>query len=208
MASAGHAQAHSSQPMHFSSPSGHRLSWWWPWNRGAVGRLSSGYMTVSTFLNISWKVTPKPLTGLSQLSTCDLLSGGVCMADTSVEGGLRIDTDAVVVRQVERGNRECRGRRRGAGLGIIGLAGDLVPRRTLLGRAFPHHGQGHDEQDDDAEDHVGGLAVRVEPPRAHGGDQQDPDDGDRDEDLPADRHELVVPDPGQRAAEPDEAEEQ
>src|SRR5512142_933137 len=64
MASAGQAQAHSSQPMHFSSPSGHRLSWWWPWNRGAVGRLSSGYWTVSTFRNISVNVTPNPLTGL------------------------------------------------------------------------------------------------------------------------------------------------
>src|SRR6516164_2513779 len=76
IASAGQAQAHSSQPMHFSSPSGHRFSWWWPWNRGAVGRLSSGYITVSTFLNISVKVTPNPLTGLRKSSTGDLLSGG------------------------------------------------------------------------------------------------------------------------------------
>ena len=36
MASAGQAQAHSSQPTHFSSPSGQRLSWWRPWKRGAV----------------------------------------------------------------------------------------------------------------------------------------------------------------------------
>src|SRR3954452_22357551 len=83
MASAGQAQAHSSQPMHFSSPSGHRLSWWWPWNRGAVGRLSSGYWMVSTFRNISWKVTPNPLTGvrmsLRKLGTCDLLTGGLVL---------------------------------------------------------------------------------------------------------------------------------
>src|SRR5579864_6544340 len=77
MASAGQAQAHSSQPMHFSSPSGHRLSWWWPWNRGAVGFLTSGYSTVSTLRNISWKVTPKPLIGLRKSSTGDLPGGGV-----------------------------------------------------------------------------------------------------------------------------------
>ena len=39
-----------------------------------------------------------------------------------------------------------------------------------------------------------------------GSDQHDPDQGDRDEHLPADGHELVVPDPGQAAAEPDEHE--
>ena len=110
MASAGQAQAHSSQPMHFSRPSGHRLSWWWPWNRGAVGRLSSGYSTVSTFRNISVKVTPNPLTGLrmslSQLGTCDLLAGG-----------LVVDADTVVVRQVQRRHRET-----GRGLDGAGFA--------------------------------------------------------------------------------------
>src|SRR5579862_9702068 len=84
MASAGQAQAHSSQPMHFSSPSGHRLSWWWPWNRGAVGFWTSGYSMVSTFRNISWKVTPKPLIGLRKLSIGDLPGGGfLACADLS-----------------------------------------------------------------------------------------------------------------------------
>src|SRR6478609_1310143 len=112
MASAGQAQAHSSQPMHFSSPSGHRLSWWWPWNRGAVGRLSSGYSTVSTLRNISVKVTPNPLTGLIRslmksligLGTCDLLTGG-----------LVVEADTVVVRQVHRRHREA-----GSGLSRAG----------------------------------------------------------------------------------------
>src|SRR6202012_2776728 len=105
MASAGQAQAHSSQPMHFSRPSGQRLSWWWPWNRGAVGRLSSGYITVSTFLNISRKVTPNPLTGLRKSSTGDLLrrASGVHRV-----GGAKFK--AVIVRQVERRHREPRGR--------------------------------------------------------------------------------------------------
>src|SRR5215510_7831147 len=103
MASAGQAHAHSSQPMHFSSPSGHRLSWWWPWNRGAVGRLSSGYVTVSTFRNISRKVTPNPLTGLRKSSTGDLLSG-FRVAQRPADWDWRRVTklEAVIVRQVQR----------------------------------------------------------------------------------------------------------
>src|SRR6266705_2173910 len=103
MASAGQAQAHSSQPMHFSSPSGHRLSWWWPWNRGAVGRLSSGYITVSTFLNISVKVTPNPLTGLRKSSTGDLLSGGGASGrDGARRNGSAVQVEPVIVRPVHR----------------------------------------------------------------------------------------------------------
>src|SRR6478736_4257883 len=63
MASAGQAQAHSSQPTHFSRPSGWRLSWCRPWNRGAVVFCSSGYCSVRRFLNMALKVTPKPATG-------------------------------------------------------------------------------------------------------------------------------------------------
>src|ERR1700729_3348965 len=109
MASAGQAQAHSSQPMHFSSPSGHRFSWWWPWNRGAVGRLSSGYMTVSTILNISRKVTPNTLTGLrkSRTGTGNLLRhvSGVA-AHRSADNGAELK--AVIVRQVKRRHGEPR----------------------------------------------------------------------------------------------------
>src|SRR6201994_2764624 len=102
MASAGQAQAHSSHPIHFSRPSGQRLSWWWPWNRGAVGRLSSGYITVSTFRNISRKVTPNPLTGLRKSGTGDLLRH----ARGLVVSGDAVQRHAVVVRQVERRHRE------------------------------------------------------------------------------------------------------
>src|SRR6478609_6982869 len=63
IASAGQAQAHSSQPTHFSSPSGWRLSWWRPWKRGAVGRGFSGYSSVATLRNIVENDTPKPATG-------------------------------------------------------------------------------------------------------------------------------------------------
>src|SRR5580704_11274938 len=94
------------------------------------------------------------------------------------------------------------------GLADIGGLGCRVPHRPLLRGDVPHPGQDQDEHDDEAEDDVRGRAVGVQPPRAHGRDQQDPDDGDRDEDLPPDRHELVVPNPGQRAAQPDVAEQE
>src|SRR6201996_3345002 len=102
--------------MHFSRPSGQRLSWWCPWNRGAVGRLSSGYITVSTLRNISRKVTPNPLTGLRKSSTGDLLRrvGGVALHRSADRGGVggHGGPEAVVVRQVERRHREPRLRSR------------------------------------------------------------------------------------------------
>src|SRR4051812_4867240 len=60
MASAGQAQAHSSQPTHFSSPSGGRLSWCRPWERGCVGALTSGDSSVAARVNIVVSVPPKP----------------------------------------------------------------------------------------------------------------------------------------------------
>ena len=54
--------------MHFSSPSGQRLSWWRPWKRGAVGIFSKGYCSVTTFLNMVRKVTPNPATGSQNCS--------------------------------------------------------------------------------------------------------------------------------------------
>src|SRR5699024_11714220 len=86
MASAGQAQPHSSHPMHFSSPSAHRFSWCLPWKRGAVGRLTSGYSTVGTFLNMVWKVTPNPFTGLSHSSTGNLLTLLVAVGSAAGDG--------------------------------------------------------------------------------------------------------------------------
>src|SRR5687768_11478283 len=74
MASAGQAHAHSSHPMHFSRPSGQRLSWCRPWNRGAVGSFSKGYCSVTTFLNIVRNVTPNPAIGSQNCSLIDLFS--------------------------------------------------------------------------------------------------------------------------------------
>src|ERR1700744_1948814 len=147
MASAGQAQAHSSQPMHFSSPSGHRLSWWWPWNRGAVGRRSSGYWTVSTFRNISWKVTPNPLMGLRKSSTGDLL-GAVRViglghgARRDLGGRARVgDPDAVVVGQVQRGDPVTgTARPRGRGAARLGLVSHRVGGGPLERPPFGRRG--------------------------------------------------------------------
>src|SRR6201995_2862457 len=113
--------------MHFSSPSAHRLSWWWPWNRGAVGRRSSGYWTVSTFRNISWKVTPNPLMGLRKSSTGDLLGAvRVCAGHRGTGHGARghADSDAVVVGQVQgrapEAGRAGPAARDAARLGLVG----------------------------------------------------------------------------------------
>src|SRR5262249_53175904 len=131
MASAGQAQAHSSQPMHFSSPSGQRFSWWRPWNRGAVGFFSSGYWTVSTFLNICRKVTPRPLTGPRNSGTGDLLDG-VRRRDSLIGAGLPggdDDADSVVVGQVHRRNGEA------SASGLARPARARRPFRLLLGGA-------------------------------------------------------------------------
>src|SRR4051794_28086353 len=93
MASAGQAQAQSSQPTHFSRPSGCRLSWCRPWKRGWVGTLTSGYSSVTTRVNMVVKVTPKPailslmLAGRS--SPSGLLSGRSATADLLLGRRLR-----------------------------------------------------------------------------------------------------------------------
>src|SRR6516162_6946966 len=204
MASAGHAQAHSSQPMHFSSPSGHRLSWWWPWYRGAVGRLSSWYITVSTFRNISRKVTPNPLTGLRKSSTGDLLSR-VAVGRALQRHVAKLET--VVVRQVERGHREALHH---AALLLVRGRGRVGRefRRAPLSRGIPERDQRQDENQDQAAHRVHRRRGAVIAPGPDRRDEQDPDDGQRDEDLPAQRHQLVVAGPRQRAAQPDVAEQQ
>src|ERR1700735_1843243 len=191
MASAGQAQAHSSQPMHFSRPSGHRLSWWRPWNLGAVGRLSSGYSTVSTFLNIWWKVTPKPLIGSRKSSIRDLLAHA---------GG----ADPVVVGKIQRGNGEAR-------LGLVGgfrLGQALQPGPPAFRARLPHPDDHQEEDEHEAADDVDAGAAALTAPDPDGGDHHDPDERAGDENLPAQRHPLGVAEPGQRAAQPDEAEQQ
>src|SRR6476620_10769856 len=113
MASAGQAHAHSSQPMHFSSPSGQRLSWCRPWKRGAVGSFSNGYCSVTTFLNIVRKVTPNPAIGSQNCS-------------------LRLATDALPCVRVTLGHGRHRIPAR-EGVELLGLRLGL-----LLGLRLPH----------------------------------------------------------------------
>src|SRR5215467_14856418 len=177
--------------MHFSSPSGQRLSWWRPWNRGAVGFFSSGYWTVSTFLNICRKVTPKPLTGPRNSGTGDLLDG-VRLRDTLAGAGLPggdDHADSVIVGQVHGRHREASARRlaqpararrpgRPAALGgrlrllFSGAAAALVgyvgsPRQQQQGRQ------------DRAADDVDRGAVTVLAAHPDGRDHQDPGQRDR-----------------------------
>src|SRR5215470_2072251 len=140
--------------MHFSSPSGHRLSWWWPWNRGAVGRLSSGYITVSTFLNISVKVTPNPLTGLRKSSTGDLLSGGGASGRDGARVSRRgIQVKPVVVRPVHRRDRVALDLRQ-----AVGAFGGRRFRREVGGPPLrgvvPQRDQRDDQDKDEPADRV------------------------------------------------------
>src|ERR1700730_7633425 len=147
--------------MHFWTPSGQRLSWWCPWNRGAVGRLSSGYITVSTFRNISRKVTPNPFTGLRKSSNGDLLSRvvGVAVGRAGQRGVAELK--AVIVRQVERRHRVPRLRRSGLGhldqlaplrvvplvhFVVLGLRRSRLHSREPLGVAVVPEGDQRDEQ--------------------------------------------------------------
>src|SRR5215472_10378208 len=140
--------------MHFSSPSGHRLSWWWPWNRGAVGRLSSGYITVSAFRNISRKVTPNPLTGLRKSSTGDLSfspGGAIPPRPPQRMGGSPppIPPGTVVVRQVERRHRVAL-----RALFVIGVrdgrGGGRQVRCALLGGVVPERDEREDQHQNQA----------------------------------------------------------
>src|SRR5690606_24959464 len=155
MASAGQAQAHSSQPMHFSRPSGQRLSWWRPWKRGMVGRLTSGYSTVGTFLNIVWKVTPKPLTGLSHSSTGNLPLLLVAFGGTGRGRPRRFGRHtAAVVGGGARGHREPAegGLLVGAARVLGALAGLL---RALAAHEADPGGDGRDRGDREARDDDG-----------------------------------------------------
>src|SRR5579863_5401080 len=133
--------------MHFSTPTGQRFSWGMPWIRSAVGRLSSGYITVSTFLNISRKVTPNPLTGLrkSRTGTGDLLRH-IGRAERRAAKRRLTQVEAVIMRQVER--------RHGEALdGAVPAIRD--PRRfrpdlggVPLARVVPERDQQQDQHDD------------------------------------------------------------
>src|SRR6476620_8450573 len=162
MASAGQAHAHSSQPTHFSRPSGWRLSWCRPWKRGWVGRFSSGYSSVSSLRNIVAKVTPNPPTGAKRSAKNPLfLSSAGRPAARSATSGLLLGC----VRAVADGHGRLLPALSGQGwhrvptrervdlLRCGGGAGGVL--LDLLVVPDPHREQcreGHDDDEDDAED--------------------------------------------------------
>src|SRR5262245_52723267 len=163
--------------MHFSRPSGQRLSWCLPWKRGAVGRFSSGYITVSTLRNICRKVTPKPLIEFRMSGTGDLL----LFLFPRKLGAWLGRAAAVIVRQVHRRDRE---------RGPVLLDRLRVLDRGALGPALagqiPGIKRDDDRRHDEAEDQVDHLVAEAvptdQPDRC---DQQRPGQRAGDQYLPA-----------------------
>src|SRR3954447_20482777 len=188
--------------MHFSRPSGCRLRTCRPCQRGAVGLFSSGYCSVLTFLNIVAKVTPKPLTGLKTSLQLVALRGS--------RGSL-----------AATGHLLARRMRNGAGRQLPGqwwhgeTAGERVVRlvfRPLLRRLLALGPDSDDEAEHDEDDachceDTAAARVGVDEVVPDGGREQQPDQARWDEDLPAELHELVITQPGQRPAQPDEHEQ-
>src|ERR1019366_2912452 len=207
MASAGQAQAHSSQPMHFSRPSGCRLSWWRPWYRGWVGRLTSGYSSVSNARNIVANVTPKPPTGANNCerklafffpsATGVLLIGQFWVASGAGQARLA---------QALAGQR----RDRVAPRERVDLFGALGGDRGSITPALPDPGDDHGKDGDHTDNDDGRRSgVGTEKGKLGTVDEShrdDPEQRHRNEDLPAETHELVIAHPRQRATQPDEEE--
>src|SRR5882757_4859987 len=186
--------------MHFSSPSGCRLSWWRPWNRGAVGFLYSGYCSVSRFLNMALKVTPKPATGPRNSGIAVLLRllrlGGAGVGRTGRTGcahqlaprpaGPPRHHRRLLSRQgwygVAAGHRvePLRWRERAVRRGLAFLL--AVPEQVHEQRDEQQREDRAADIEDDPREVV--ILVAHRPDR---GDQHQPHHGDRDEHLPAER---------------------
>src|SRR6476469_5035763 len=217
MASAGQAHAPSSQPTHFSRPSGCRLSWWRPWKRGCVGRFSSGYSSVSSLRNIVAKVTPKPPTGAKRSARnppffCSSATGGLllgCAFAAVAEGHARLlESLSGQGRHRVAARERVDLLRRGGVADRVALDLLVVPQPDREQR-----GERDDDDEDDAEQREPAVAqgqgrVTEVAELAATDESHDDDPGQRhgDEELPAEAHELVVADTGQRAAQPHEEE--
>src|SRR3954451_17130541 len=205
--------------MHLSRPSACRWSTGRPWSRGAVGRFSSGYSSVTTFLNIVLKVTPKPATGATKsFSPPGRSASGRSLrwgsppfsflgARSGPLTGHLLYRGGVVVhrgRSGEYGYWVTAARRRqpiGSQHGLLCLLHLLV----VSDERDSQHDQGKRDADvgdglEPAVTGVGELAERS--------DDHDPDQAGRDQHLPAQLHELVVTQPRQCAAQPDVEEQQ
>src|SRR3712207_8422815 len=88
-------------------------------------------------------------------------------------------------------------------LAVLGPDGLLVASSAEEGQ-----GEEEDREHPDADEQLLTVQPAVEGDRTDRPDRQDPAERDRDEPLPAQSHELVVAQPRQRAAEPDEQEDE
>src|SRR6478736_5799269 len=228
--------------MHFSRPSGYRLSWCRPWNRGFTGAVSNGYCSVTVRLKKFLIVTPNPAAGASASATglrfgisdsygrtvagratsppppvrsTDL--SGVSATRHLLGGGLGgVAVRALVARRgaADEGGR--RGRLSLAPCGARGrrqaLAGqrrhreapgervERLVRRRRLRRGLLLRDE--ERQRDDHEDRAAEPGQHRHDVRAaeladalDDRDADQPDQRRRDQHLPAELHELVVPEP-------------
>src|SRR5262245_38389790 len=163
--------------MHFSRPSGQRLSWCRPWKRGAVGIFSKGYCSVTTFLNMVRKVTPNPATG-SQNCSFNVAMSSDLLADV---GGRR----TLVEHERSGGTLDgASGRHRRHGVAARERVGRLLLGRRgllalllLLALAEEEEHQEQRGQDADADEEVLPVDAALERDRADGGHGDDPDQG-------------------------------
>src|SRR5512132_874429 len=146
--------------MHFSNPSGCRLSWCRPWNRGATRCRCSGYCSVTTLRKMVPKVTPKPATESRNLGTSTLPRGGLWPPRSPHRGGARSSwhgrNGVAAGEGVDR-------------LLIDAALGDFSP---AIRDDHADHQHQHDEAAAPDED-VPTLEALVEP-QPHGRHQQDP----------------------------------
>src|SRR3954451_8753214 len=193
--------------MHLSRPSACRWSTGRPWSRGAVGRFSSGYSSVTTFLNIVLKVTPKPATGATR-SFSPLGRSALGRSGSSLPRSGRAVLSGPLTRHllhwrwvvVHGGRSGQHGNRMAA---TSGRRHGLLCLLHLLVLDDERADQ-EDEGDGDADvrNALDAAVPRVAQLAERRHDHQ-PDQAEGNQDLPPELHELVVAQPRQRAAQPD-----
>src|SRR5690349_3428860 len=185
MQRAGHTPAHSSHPMHFSMPSSYRLRTCRPWKRSGFGRFSAGYSVVRRGRNIWRNVTAKPFA--SPTTTPPL----------------------VRLRRRPLGPRIASTSRRSPTSVWSGrspsdhLADGLVAAGHAQSQQ-PEHEHGTTERGGHRDPPVPALVTRHD----HDAGHHHREEGELDEPLPPEVHELVIAQPWQRGAQPDGPEEE
>src|SRR5665213_2476974 len=177
----------------------------------------SGNSSVFTGLNIVAKVTPKPLTGPKKLAIDDLtrtasaswvvirVVGNLGSATASVTDAACQDRHRTPRRQMlarHRGHRESTGIRIEWGRSLKLFFGLAFSPLLLIRIVVDERAHDHDDRTD--HDSVDELLAVEHLDRRLG---HNPHQVCRDQHLPAELHELVVAQPRQRSAQPDEYEQ-